>query len=764
MLATAGDSAHGDVAIGDLKQHIVTCVGSDTASLAALVKNFLVWKLKDVKNTNHVRDLCARIVKKLLDTANDSEAAAADLTTLVAFAEARPETVVPSDLTSLKSYLKDLSKHDNIQKFNAVVAIFRSVLPHLSSTQASLLEEVQLDLLKAAQKLAPRQELEEVMSCLRSIDGVLHNTGKMASFAISLIRNVLQPNISSEVREAMKKQKQHEELKSKENRIREQSLRLIGVVGKHIDLERFRPQFQNVFGSSEPAYKGGSVAGYIADCVVQFTLRTSPVEIRLKALEGLGLVCQAWPGQFNKRDVRETFFEVLNGTTFTERNNKDILRMQIRVLEIFEELYGKRASMIEEAKKGGTGTEIQALKNIGGDSKTREDDSAIAIITNPLVDHLLRILNSETGEKALLAAQTLASIDHQGMTHPKQTTSAFVALETSKEVQVASVARVAHEHLHQQHESVCEREYINAIFAAFRYQNDVFEDPQGGVVPGYKAKLAPAFTIISTSGSKYVKKFISNLITKINTEYSKVNVAGMGVPDHLLFVLFVTQNLAFLEYKKMDELLHTVLQLELAFGKNGAETAQAIETNIPPAPIPTAENDKAGEHIKEEVPLAQPSIDPELLRRLTAAAGAITLMSEARNFLKRQYGISRDVKLAMQQNKQTKDAGKEPVKVHGISGDRFWQNTNAVLQAFTSTEAMLARCREFVTLVAVDDEVKIAEEEAEMNGMMDAAPEQAMSAPRGKKRKSTGSAGGTPKQPRRRPPKNGYPKRSASVQ
>lgn len=765
-LGAAGDSARVDVATEDLKTLIVTCVGSDTNTLAPLLKSFFMWKLKDTKNAGQVRQLCARVVKKLLDTANGSEAAAADLTTLVAFAEARPETVVPADLTSLKSYLKDLSKHDNILKFKSVVAIFRSVLPHLSSTQSSLLEEVQLDLLKAAQKLVPRQELEEVMSCLRSIDGVLHNTGKMASFAISLIKNVLQPNVPAQVREAMKRQNQLQELKARENRMREQSLRLIGVVGKHLDLEKFGGQFRNIFSSSEPPYKGGTVAGYIADCIVHFTLRTSPIEVRLKALEGLGLVCQAWPGQFNKRLVRETFFEVLAGTAFSDLDDKDVLRMQIRVLEVFAELYGKRASLKEEAKKGEEQTEVQALKNIGGDSKTREDDSAIAIITNPLVDHLLRIVTSEIGDKALLAAQTLASIDHQGMTHPKQSTSAFVAMETSTDAEVARVARVAHEHLHQQHESVCEREYINAIYAAFRYQKDVFKDPRGGIVPGFKAKLAPAFTIISTSGSKYVKKFLSNLISKINTEYSKLNVAEHEVSEHLLFVLFVTQNLAFFEYKKMDELLHTVLQLELAFGKNGAEVAQAIESLLPPMPASVLEpgNNETGEAITEQPASEETPVDVGLLRNLTTAACAITSISEARNFLKRQYGISRDVRIAMQQTKQTKDAGKEPVKVHGITGDKFWQNTNAVLNSLSSTEAMIARCREFVTLVAVDDEVKVAEEEGDMISMMDmGGADHTLSAPRGKKRKSTGSIGGTPKKARGRPPKNGYARRSMSV-
>ncbi len=758
LLANTNESAHVEVAIEDFKAHIVACISNDTESMAALLKSFLVWRLKDSKNVDTVHDLYARIVKKLLDDANGSEAGPAELTTLVSFAEARPQTVVAADLTSLKSYLKDLSKSDNILKFKSVVAIFRSVLPNLSKTQEPLLLEVQLDLMKAAKSLARRQELEEVMSCLRSIDGVLHNTGKIIVFTKSVLQNVLSPSIAPGLREKLMRENKMQELQTRENKVREQSLRLAGVVAKHIDLEGYRGTFQRDF----PTFTAGSsVAGFIADSIVPFTLQRAPIEIRLKALESLGLICQAWPGQFNKKHVRETFFQVLEGTSFASLSENDVLKMQVMVLGVFDELYAKRAN--EKPTKGEANGEVQALKNIGGDSKTREDDSAISIITNPLVDHLLRIVMSESGEKALLAAQTLASIDHKGMTHPKQTTAAFVALESSTDPRVSHVARIAHEHLHQQHESVCEREYINAVIEAFKYQNEVFKDPTGGTMPGYKAKLAPAFTIISTSGSKYVKKFLSNLISKLNTEYLKLSVEEGAIPEHVLFVLFVTQNLAFFEYKKMDELLHTVLQLELAFGKNGGELAQAIESNFQQVLVPQPIDAVTGEAAPACQPTAMSQVDPGMLKRLAAAACAITLISEARNYLKRQYGVSRDVKMAMLQNKQTKESTKEPVKVHGITGERYWTTSKSVLESLSDTDGMIQRCKDFVTLVAVDDEVKIAEEEEEMS-MMAMAPEQPMSAPRGRKRKSiNGSVGGTPKKPRGRPPKTPTARRSSSV-
>ncbi|KAJ9643726.1 Sister chromatid cohesion protein 2 [Knufia peltigerae] len=766
LLAKSPESAHVEVTLERLKAHIVACVNSDIEGMAALLKKFLVGCLKDSKDLEQVHNLYAYLVKKLLDSANGSDAGPAELTTLVSFAEARPQTVVPSDLTSLKSYLKDLSSED-ILKFKSVVAIFRSVLPNLSKTQEVLLSEVQLYLLKSTPKLSRRQDLEQVMFCLQSIDGVLLNTFKIVTFIKSIMLNVFQPNIAEQMKERLLKENKLQELESRKRNVRASSLRLAGVVAKYFDFERYRNSFQKDFPPGRkdiPAFTAGSsVVGFIADSVVPYTLQKEPVEIRLRALESLGLICQAWPGQFNKKHVRETFFQVLEGTSFSSMKDDDIIKMQVMVLTAFEELYAKRASEKEETAKTESNGEVQALKSIGGSSKAREDDSAISIITNPLVDHLLRMVMAETGEKALLAAKTLASIDHQGMTHPKQTTAAFVALETSLDSRVSLVARAAHEHLHQQHESVCEREYINAVFEAFRYQNEVFQDPHGSVVPGYKAKLSQAFTIISSSGSKYVKKFLSSLISKLNTEYSKLSVEEGVVPEHVLFVLFVTQNLAFLEYKKMDELLHTVLQLELAFGKNGGELAQAIEANLQPVLAPRVVDGELADGVQPEQMAFMPPIDPVVLKRLATAACAVTLISEARNYLKRQYGVSRDVKMAMMQNKQTKESTKEPVKVHGITGERYWTATTSVLKSLDSTDTMIQRCRDFVTLVAVDDEVKIAEEEEELS-MMATLPEQSMAAPRGRKRKSVnGSVGGTPKKARGRQPKGPSSRRSSSI-
>ena len=160
------------------------------------------------------------------------------------------------------------------------------------------------------------------------------------------------------------------------------------------------------FDRSSPASKG-DLCGIHCDSIVPYTFKDVPVEVRAKALESLGSICQAWPGQFNKKHIRETFFQILDGSLLKSVSENDILKMQVVVLGTFEELYAARASAKAETDKAEGESEVQALKNIGGTSKAREDDSAISTITNPLVDHLLALQCQKRERKRCLQLKPL---------------------------------------------------------------------------------------------------------------------------------------------------------------------------------------------------------------------------------------------------------------------------------------------------------------------------------------------------------------------
>jgi cohesin loading factor subunit SCC2 len=309
--------------------------------------------------------------------------------------------------------------------------------------------------------------------------------------------------------------------------------------------------------------------------------------------------------------------------------------------------------------------------------------------------------------------------------------------------------------LHQQYESMFDREYMRAVQDAFYYQRDIVGDPTGALTHPYTAKLAPLFEIVKISNSKYQKKFLANLCSKVDFEPKQLNASG-NPPEHLLLARFVSQNLAFFEYGQMAELLPTIACVERIVAATGTVIAHYIETEI----FPTRMQPTNGEPNAAAIPPpaeaslsqeAQPrEVNPNALRQLATAAGALSMLWEARSFLRRLYGINLHTK-QKEGKANPKELNKAPAKVHGITGDKFWEVTSKIMNCLDGSEAMLARCREFATFLSIDDELKVAagdEEERDSHetaGDGDDMTVGLATANRPAKRKSSVSASGTPK-------------------
>ena len=414
---------------------------------------------------------------------------------------------------------------------------------------------------------------------------------------------------------------------------------------------------------------------------------------------------------------------------------------------------------------------------MGGDARSRDQDSAISAITMDVVDAVLKISLSETSTNALPSARTLASISHQGLIHPKQCLGAFVAFGTSTDPQIATIGHKAQQLLHEQHESHCEREYMSAIAQAFKYQAGVAGDPCGAIQTGqagFRAKLGQCFEIITTSNSKYVKKFLSGLVSR--TTFDTASCDKLVPPEHVLFTRFVMQNIAFFDYQKLDELLHVVLQLELAYSKSGGEIAQAIEAAQFQYPDLIVHTQVPG---NPELGLAPTTVEanktaPALiveLKRLSSAATCLSLIIETRSHLLRQYGIGRDVRTAMMNNKQAKESTKPPTKVHGVTGEKFWTKSISLVSALNDSNdhAIGQLCNDFIASMSVDEDFEMAmgdEARPEVDGTVDGdlLIMRGGMTPSGRKRKLSATPGTTPtKRPRGRPRKNQEKRTSRSL-
>ncbi|KAL4980851.1 sister chromatid cohesion C-terminus-domain-containing protein [Aspergillus desertorum] len=662
---------------------------------------------------------------------------------MTVFAKVNPKLLRPDQLDALHPYIGNLATAEDLFLFRSVVIIYRCVLPYLSNTHNTLLKEVQNDLFKSVAKLA-RAELNEVMACLWTINGVLQNTDRLVKLTISVLKPI--------------QQYRNVDLSSSNNSAilaRAKSyIRIAGCVGRHCDLEKYEPHFRNAF----PGWKGGSVAGLMVDSIIPFTLAKQPLEVRVMALESLGSICQSWPAHFGREEPRRVLAAV-----FAEDNPS----LQNIVLKAFADFFamheGKAEKSIIPASEA---AEQQNTTRLGGSLRASDNDGAAALIAQHFLKNMLRVAQSRQDSYGLTAIELIASINRQGLVHPKECAGVLVSLETSTVPAIAKVAYETHKLLHQQYESMFEREYMRAVQEAFYYQRDVVEDPSGATARPYVAKLAPLFDIVKISNSRYQKKFLSNLCSKVNFELKKLDSSG-DPPEHLLLARFISQNLAFFDYNQLAELVATIGCMERIVSATGTIVAHTIETEIFPQKQEVLQGDEASMLVSVgATDKPQSNVNPATLRHLTVAAASLSMLWEARTHLRRLYGVATNAR--NDAKAPTKELNKSATKVQGINGDKFCEAISRNMSSLDSEQSMIEKCREFATLLSIDDEFKVGGDE-DAEGDLDAAAEVEdpgatwVAGQRPAKRKGSVSSQNPPKRPRGRKSGSGKKRSSASA-
>ena len=760
-VAESTDSAKAIVIVQELIGHITQCLAYDLDTLTILFTKYLEWLMRATKNSSRLGGLLKRMADTLFQLIIEGKAMQASLRMLVCIAEAQPQFIAPQQLSHLRQYLKNIATEDDLLMFKCVVSIFRHVLPRLSGSYGTLLLEIQQDLFQSITRLARRTELDEVMSCLKLVSSVLDSSKRFARLLASVVNQLCGNGQKDETRTKL--------------------IRIVGSMGKHLDVDAIP---LNGYANT---YKGGSVAEFLAEAIYPHAAQGQTEGLQLVALESLGSICQAWPVLFNNKSICELFKKTLAGMP-RPQSAIDPAKARKNVLNMFEEMFGALAALKDD-NDNAQDEQPQDLKNIGGGAKAQDDNSATSTIANAIKNLLTSIALSGHLEISLSALRTITSISHCGLFHPRDYASIFVALETSPDAETRSVAEKAHALLHQHLASHLEREYSAAVQKAFAYQQSIAragdDTDLWGVWQGndHVPKISACFKTVNTTSSK-AKKFLSTLVSRMTIDFTKLDIKTKPIPDHLLFIRFISHSLAFFDYARLEDLLHVVNQLERLFSKTGEEVLQAVQDQLPKRNSPTS-NHENGEQPSEPLlngvlPLAaesmraapsaatngasipQDAVDMNLLQRISAAACAVMVLSETKSYLKCQYGIARNLNDAMRQTKENKEGAKMPVRIHGITGDKYLVNTAVVFVSLTDDynrrERLLETCWEFVDHMAIDQEYLASEDVDDFRQSYSAHPEQDVTqvAIRGKKRKSGpgGSAGGTPKKAKGRPRKN----------
>ena len=673
------------------------------------------------------------------------------LRTLTVFARAHPRLFTPEQLQHLQPYIGNLSSADDLILFRSIVVILRCVLPTLSTIQSGFLRDVQNALLVSVSKLG-KAELDEVAACLWTINGVLDNTERLIKLTASVLRNVYQLKDCDFADTSQKPSL---------DRVKKY-IRIAGCFGKHCDFEKHAEAFHEAL----PWWNGTSVAGLVVSSIRPFTSVRQPISLRAIALDSIGLICQSWPKQFNQQDMSSTFMQI-----FTEGHPE----LQNIVLSSFRDFFAVQDRQADvQTQVPSTDGSVTANGKLGGSMTASDNDGASALIAQRFLKRILRIALASQDGYAVTATEVIASIMRQGLVHPKECGPALVALETSTNQSIATLAYLEHRKLHQQHESMFEREYMRAVHEAFIYQRDIAKDPFGVTKQPYASKLRQLFEVIKTSNGKYQKKFLSHLCSRIDFDPTKLDVSG-DPPAHLQYARFLVENLAFFDYGRLDELQHTISSMERIVAATGAGIAHCISTEILGVTLqPITEEDSSIIHVARDSKSANAvhstDVDPHRLRQLTTASIILSILWDTRTFLRRQYGLNSNQQRRESKAKvAAKDLNKAPIKVQGISNDRHMELIAKAVKALDRSDAMLSQCSNFVELLSVDNEIKVAAEDDDDDGVRPETPSidddldnplPASGGSRSLKRKGSVSAAGTPQKRKRGRPSIGKRKKS----
>ncbi|KAI1107450.1 ARM repeat-containing protein [Jackrogersella minutella] len=734
-----------------LTDHVTLIVQTVKQGNTALVldKVFQTILSPDSKLAEANSRVCTRLVANLVDLIGNPESDDPSIPSsrdafqvLMILAKADPRLFTFEQIRQLEPHIASVSTSEDLAVSRAVVVIYRRVLPQVSSVHSKFLSDVRKVLMPATSKVT-RALLDDVVACLWIVSELLQTSESLARLVLSCLKNIQLMNGKGPFDRTKIRQFDRYSL-------------IVGMVGKHCNLDSHEERFKSE--PSLPKWKG-SVSKLMVDVLVPFANPSQPADLRRPALDAIGLICQSNPRNYVSVNVYTTFQQA-----FDER----VSALESMILRSFKEFLYVEEQRSEQAASSTTVGKDSTKKDIKVMGGTSFDDVASATTQRFLKD-ITRIALASQDDHAFLAMEVLASINRQGLVHPKETGVTLITLETCPVPKISELAYHEHRALHEKYESVLEREYAKATHSAFQYQRDVIKDPRGATEHPFTSKLHLLVEVLKISKSKNRTRFLEKLVGQVDFDIAKLPV-GETLTSHVQFSRFIIENLAFFEFVTVGELQTTITAMEKIVTGTGSSIAQTIESEIFHVRMDPFSNPQqpAGGEAQPAAP-APPAIDHQRLRQLAAGSVILLTIWEARTYLRRLYGLSANRRESKGKS-APKDLTKSPVKVQGVAGDKVWEDISRIMSAFDAPERMVEQCRAFVELLNVDNEVKVPDEEEEFDlegepGSPDAEGDEdaAEPDPRGRKRKAGGNSGGRKKRARSnsRPKPRGRPRKQS---
>jgi cohesin loading factor subunit SCC2 len=718
-------------------------LGDDVVEvLEALIKILLHKSKQAAENTRICKDFVSVLSDGMIDNADipGSPSQSSILLALAVFARAGPRMFTAEQLQRLEPYAKNLKTTDDLAVYLSVVTILRHTLPTVSGIKPEFLQNLQGALINSASKL-PRVELNAIAPCSWTIATMTDERGPLTRFYIAALMQLY----------GLRDEVLPDENTGTTSRAR-RLLNIVGTFGKACDFEHELATFK----SRCPNCKSGSVSALLAEVCCWFVSPKKPMLIREAAFHAVCAIGQSNQNIFLREDVTNAISVVF------QEANPLLEQVLLSGLEVFFRAGEKQLDEADGPDVANSGTE-----RLGGTYQATQFDTASTSISQRYLPQFLRIALSSFDEVALTAARIVASINTQGIAHPGDSGPTLVALQTCPNPDIAKLAFMSYKEQFQKTETVLEKTLAKSVQKSFEYQQRVARSTTGYTGHPAVSKFHHVWEVLKTGKGKARTKFFANLCASLNFDPGKLKTVGTTT-NHLLYVRFCAELVAFLEYNNIGDLLVLLSSLEKTFSGTGTSVAQFIESEVLCIQVPVLSSQQAATSAGAIEAATATAIEPKRLQQLAVSSQILSLMWETRSFLQRLWNLQ---KFAGKAKHAAKDINRAPNRATNASvlTDNYQSRISEIMAECTTEGEQRAVCSAFVELISVDSDVRVAEEEDDINLDLDvddfddgrseiSSTKSPSTGPRGKKRKSIEGGTASPRK-RGRPRKSSMTKR-----
>lgn len=740
-------SANGDRSVDNtlrLRSHAALIIhtvalGDDVIEvLEALLKILLYQSKQAAENTRICKDFVNVLSHGMIDSSEipGSPTQSAVLQALTVFARAGPQLFTAEQLERLEPYAKNLEKDDDIVVYLSVVTILRYTLPVVPGIKHDFLQNLQIALIKSAAKL-PRAEMNAIAPCSYTIATIVNENTPLVRFFGSALKGL------SGLRDAA--------LPNEDGGNTNKARRLLDIVGTFGKACNFESDFA-LLKPACPGCTGTTVSALLVEVCCSFVSPKRPILIREAAFHAVCAIGQSSHDTFLRADVTNAI------TTLFQEGNTQLEQVLLSGLETF---FRGGEQQLEQLDSTALGTGADSGKErLGGTYQATDFDTGSTSLCQRYLQQFLRISLSSFDEVALTAARIVASINTQGIAHPGDSGPTLVALQTCPNPDIAKLAFISYKEQFQKNETVLEKTLAKSVQKSFEYQQRVAGSTAGFVGHPPVSKFHHVWDVLKTGKGKARTKFFTNLCASLNFDPAKLKMNG-STADHLLYVRFCVEVIAFLEYNSVADLLVLLPFLEKTFSSIGTSVAQSIESEVLRIQVPVFSSQSAATSAEAIGAATAGVVDPKRLKQLAVSAQVLSLIWETRSFLQRIWNLQ---KFAGKTKHAAKDTNRPPTRATNAAAltDAFQGRVSEIMRESDTEDEQRAVCSLFVDLMKIDSEVKLVEEDDDNldpdmddvdDGRSEVSSTKSPSGPGGKKRKSENGTAS--------PRKRGRPRKSS---